>query len=83
MLQHQLQKNCFKVPPARLSNASLMRQSSAVTCTHQSTKAPALDKVIYKLFGFVSHFYKDATLQLMSESVCVEPGFGTIYFLDN
>lgn len=69
MLQHQLQKNCFRDPLARLSNASLIRQSFAVTCTHQRIEGMALDKVIYELFGFVSHFYKYAAAESMSESV--------------
>lgn len=71
MPQHQLQKNCFGEPLARLPNASLIRQSFAVTCTHQRTEATALDKVIYELFGFVSHFYKYMAPQSMSESACM------------
>lgn len=71
MPQHQLQKNWFREPLARLPNASLIRQSFAVTCTHQRTEATALDKVIYELFGFVSHFYKYMAPQSMSECVSV------------
>lgn len=84
MLQHQLQKNCFRDPLAKLSN-SLMRQSFAVTCSHQRTEATVLDKVIYELFGFVSHFYKYAAPESMSDSVCVsrEPEMTTISSLDN
>lgn len=69
MLQHQLQKNCFRDPLARLSNASLIRQSFAVTCTHQRIEAPVPDKVIYEIFGLVSHFYRYTPPNSMSESV--------------
>lgn len=71
MLQHQLQKNCFRDPLARLLNASLIRQSFAVTCTHQRIEALVPDKVIYDLFGLVSHFYKYTAPQSMSDSVRV------------
>lgn len=85
MLQHQLQKNCFRDPLARLSNASLIRQSFAVTCTHQRIEAPALDKVIYELFGFVPHFSKYTAPQSMSASVLegVDCEISTISFQGN
>lgn len=66
MLQHQLPKNCFREPLARVFNASLMRHSFAVTYTHQRTEGTVLDKVIYELFGFVSNFYKCTAPQSMS-----------------
>lgn len=58
MLQHQLQKNCFRDTLARTSITSLIRLSFAVTCIHQRIEAQALDKVIYELLGFVLDFYK-------------------------
>lgn len=74
MVQHQLQKNCFRDPPTRLSNASLISQSVAVTCTHQRMEAPLADKVIYELFGSVSNLYRYTTPTSMSALVCVLEG---------
>lgn len=71
MLQHQLQKNCFRDPLARVFNASLIRQSFAVTCAHQRMETPAAGKVIFELFGLVSYFYHYTASQSMSESVSV------------
>lgn len=79
MLQHQLQKNCFRDTVARLSVASLIRLSFAVTCTHQRIEAHAQDKVIYELSGFVLDFYKWAATLAMSESL--EMGVTYIIFI--